>query len=97
MRITARKTSKAFWEVHPDAEKALRAWFHEVKAARWQSFQDIKAMYATADVRPNNRVTFNVKGNRYRIIVKIHYNRSIVFIRFMGTHTEYGRIDVDTV
>jgi mRNA interferase HigB len=97
MRVISRKTLKIFWKHHADAEGPLRAWFHEAKAAKWKSFQEIKRLYPAADVRPNNRVIFNIKGNHYRLIVKIHYNTGIVFIRFVGTHPEYDRINPDAV
>jgi mRNA interferase HigB len=97
MRIIARRTLRDFWMSYPDAEQPLRAWFHEAKTSKWNSFQDVKAKYPTADLRPRNRVIFNVRGNRYRLIVKIHYNVGIIFIRFVGTHKEYDRIDPDSV
>lgn len=97
MRVISRKTLKAFWERHADAEQPLKAWFYETKAASWKSFTDIKARYATAGVLPGNRVIFNIKGNTYRLIVRIHYNTGIVFIRFIGSHAEYDRIDATTI
>ena len=97
MRIIARKTLKKFWVAHPEAENALRAWFHEAKTAKWKSFLDIKTRYPTADVRPRNRAIFDIRGNSFRLVVKIHYNVGIIFIRFVGTHKQYDRIDPDTV
>jgi mRNA interferase HigB len=84
---------KDFWETHADAEQPLRSWFHEAKNARWIHFQDIKARYASADPLSDNRVVFNIKGNTYRLVVKIHYNTGIVFIRFIGTHAEYDKVN----
>ena len=69
---------------------------YEAKVARWRSFQDIKRHYSSADVLPHHRVVFNLKGNHYRLVVRIHYNTGIVFIRFIGTHAEYDRIDPTT-
>jgi mRNA interferase HigB len=97
MRVIARKTLRDFWERHSDAEQQLKAWFHETKAAEWKSFEDIKARYRSADVLSGNRVVFNIKGNTYRLVVKVHYNRGTVFIRFAGTHAEYDRIDAKTI
>ena len=97
MRVISRKTLKDFWEKHADAEQPLKAWFHEAKAAHWKSFTDIKARYGSADALPGNRVVFNIKGNTYRLIVHIHYRTGIVFVRFIGTHAEYDRIDATTV
>ncbi len=97
MRVISRKTLRDFWEKHADAEQPLKAWFHETKAARWKSFTAIKARYRSADALPGNRVVFNIRGNTYRLIVRIHYNTGIVFIRFLGTHAEYDKIDVTTI
>ncbi len=97
MRVIAIKTLKDFWETHADAEQPLKAWFHEAKAADWKSFQNIKSRFNSADVIPGNRVVFDVKGNRYRLIVQIHYNTGIVFIRFIGTHAEYNKINAATI
>lgn len=97
MRIISRKTLKEFWETHADAEQPLRAWFAEATIARWKSFHDIKAAYRSADVLPGNRVVFDIKGNRYRLVVKIHYNTGVVFIRFLGTHAEYDKIDATAI
>lgn len=97
MRVIARKTLKDFWTKHADAEQPLKAWFHETRSARWKSFTDIKARYRSADALPGNRVVFNIKGNTYRLIVRIHYNTGLVFIRFIGTHAEYDKIDATTI
>jgi mRNA interferase HigB len=97
MRVISRKTLKDFWEEHADAEQPLKAWFHETKAARWKAFTDIKARYRSADTLPGNRVVFNIRGNTYRLIVRIHYNTGIVFIRFLGTHAEYDKIHATTI
>jgi mRNA interferase HigB len=97
MRIIARKTLRDFYEQLADSKTALEAWFHEVLAARWKGPQEIKARYPSADILPDNRVVINIKGNSYRLIVKIHYNTDIVFIRFIGTHAEYDKIDATTI
>jgi mRNA interferase HigB len=97
MRVIARKTLRDFYEQHADSRTALEAWFQEALAARWQGPQEIKTRYPSADILPGNRVIFNIKGNRYRLIVKIHYNTGIVFIRFVGTHAEYDKIDATTI
>ncbi|MBP6507932.1 MAG: type II toxin-antitoxin system HigB family toxin [Opitutaceae bacterium] len=97
MHVIARKTLKDFWARHAGAEPALKAWFHEAKASRWESFLDIKSRYRSADALPGNRVVFNLKGNSYRLIAHIHYNTSIVFIRFFGTHAEYDKIDATAI
>lgn len=97
MRVIARKTLKTFWEKHPQSRKALLVWFHEAKNAQWRSFREIKDQYPSADVLAGNRVVFNIKGNSFRLVVKIHYNTGVVFIRFVGTHAAYDRIDAETI
>jgi mRNA interferase HigB len=97
MRVIARKTIRDFYEQHADSKTPLEAWFHEAVAARWRGPQDIKHRYPSADILPDNRVVFNIKGNTYRLIVKIHYNTGITYIRFVGTHAEYDKIDATTI
>jgi len=97
MRIIAISQLRAFWNKHPQAEMPLRAWYAEASRADWKSPAEIKAAYRNASVLPNKRVVFNIKGNDYRLIVSVHYNRGMMFIRFVGTHTEYDRIDASTI
>jgi len=97
MRIIARKTLRDFHEKHTAAKAPLESWFHEASDAAWKSPADIRRRYPSADILPGNRVVFNIKGNQYRLIVKIHYNTSIVLVRFVGTHAEYDRIDAETI
>jgi mRNA interferase HigB len=97
MRIISRKTLKAFWERHPDAQQALQAWYADVKHAAWKSPTDIKRIYRNASIVANNRVVFNIKGNKYRLVVAIQYDYGIVYIRFVGTHQDYDKIDVTTI
>ena len=97
MRIIARKTVRDFWERHPDAEQALRAWYADAIQADWDSPTTIRQTYATASILANNRVVFNIRGNLYRLIVAINYPYHIIYIRFIGTHQEYDRIDAATI
>jgi mRNA interferase HigB len=97
MRIISRKTLKDLWERHPDAGQALLAWYADVKASRWRTPADIKRAYRNAGFVGNNRVVFNIKGNTYSIVVAIQYQFGIVYIRFVGTHEEYDRIDAARV
>ncbi|GAB4487411.1 MAG: type II toxin-antitoxin system HigB family toxin [Thermodesulfovibrionales bacterium] len=71
----------------------LQAWYHDVKHAKWNGPADIKRIYRNASFLANNRVVFNIKGNRYRLVVAVHYQFGIVFIRFVGTHKQYDLID----
>ena len=91
------KTLKSFWGKHPDAESPLRAWYTEARRARWRSPQDIKTAYRTASILRNNRVVFNVKGNTYRLVVAVKYEFQVVYIRFVGTHAEYEKMNAEEV
>lgn len=97
MRIIALSVLRAFWEKHPDAETPLRGWYAEAKRAQWKSPADIKAAYRSASFLANNRVVFNIKGNDYRLVVAVRYVRAILFIRFVGTHEDYDRIDATEI
>lgn len=97
MRVIAKKTLKIFWEKHRDCEQQLKTWHDEVKQANWKTPKDIKVNYPSASFLEDNRVVFNVKGNSYRLIVKINYKYKMVWIRFVGTHAEYDRIDASKI
>ena len=97
MRILSRSTLRAFWETHSNAEESLKAWYYEASRATWQSPADIKAVHRNASILANNRVVFNIKGNQYRLIVSIRYDLGIIFIRFIGTHSAYDKVDAETV
>jgi len=97
MRIFNKSTLRKFWTKHPDCEQALRSWYSETEKADWNSMHDIKEEYRTADFIGNNRVVFNIKGNNYRLIVKVYYIRKLCYIMFIGTHGEYDKIDAHTV
>jgi len=86
-----------YWEKHPDTEQPLKAWHDEVAKASWATPQDIKNQYASASFVGNNRVVFNIKGNSYRLIVAVAYKLGAVYIKFVGTHAEYDRINAATV
>ena len=97
MRIISRRLLREFWEKHPDATVALQTWFHDVERTSWKSPADIKAVYRNASFAANNRVVFNIKGNQYRLVVVVAYQHGMIFIRFVGTHEEYDRIDAATI
>lgn len=97
MRVIAVSSLRKFWEKHPAAEQALKAWFDETSKATWEQPSDIKTQYRSASVLKNRRVVFNIKGNDYRLIVAIAYRLSIVYVKFIGTHAEYDKIDAETV
>jgi mRNA interferase HigB len=97
MRVISRKTLRDFYEKHAAAKAPLESWFHEAKAASWRSPKDISARFPSSDILPGNRVVFDIAGNHYRLVTRIHYNTGIVFVRFVGTHAAYDRIDATTV
>lgn len=93
MRIIALRTLREFWRRHPDAEVPLRAWYAIARRAVWSRPAEIKADYRNASIIAGNRVVFNIKGNDYRLVLAVHYNRGLMFVRFIGTHREYDGID----
>lgn len=93
MRVISRKKLKEFWEEHPDARQSLQAWYADVKHADWKTPTDIKNIYNNVSFLANNRVVFNIKGNKYRLVVAVQYKYRILYIRFIGTHREYDKID----
>jgi mRNA interferase HigB len=103
MRIIARRTLREFVEAlagHQDqsaVKAALDAWFDEAKKARWRNTADVKRSYATASIVTADRIVFNVKGNAYRLVVAVDFEKSIVWIKWIGTHRDYDRIDVTEV
>jgi mRNA interferase HigB len=97
MQIIAKRTLRVFWERHPQAERPLRLWFAQVDRATWRGPADIRAMFGSADFIADNRVIFDVGGNKYRIVVHISYAYGRVLIKFVGTHAEYDDIKPETV
>lgn len=97
MRVIAVSTLRAFWECHRRAEQPLKAWYDEARRAQWLTPQEICDHYASASFVGGNRVVFNIKGNDYRLIVAVAWRFQAVYIKFIGTHAQYDRIDAATV
>jgi mRNA interferase HigB len=97
MRVIAKKILREFWALHVDCEQALKSWFQEANKSSWSHPNEIKRAYPSASILNNNRVVFNIKGNKYRLIVRINYDYQIVWIRFIGTHKEYDRINANEI
>jgi mRNA interferase HigB len=97
MRVIAVRTLREFWELHPQAEQPLRAWYQDAHMSVWQSPHAVKQSYANASIINDERVVFNIKGNSYRLIVAINYLQQSVFIKFVGTHAEYDKVDAAQV
>src|SRR5258707_7066530 len=93
MRIIAKSTLRAFWTRHPDAEEPLLAWYREVEKEDWSQPAQVKEKYRSASIVKGSRVVFNIKGNDYRLVVKINYPYRMIYIRFIGTHAEYDGIN----
>jgi len=99
MRIIAFRTLRAFWEKpeYADSETSLRSWYHDAKNSNWKSPNELKLQYKSASIVGEGRVVFNIKGNIYRLVVLIDYDFQVVFIRFIGTHRQYDKIDAKMI
>ncbi|MBK8946921.1 MAG: type II toxin-antitoxin system HigB family toxin [Ignavibacteriae bacterium] len=96
-RVISRKTLISFWEKYPDSEQPLKSWFDEVRNASWDTANKLKEQYRNASIITKKRVTFNIKGNHYRLIVDIEYKLGIIFIVWIGTHKEYDKLNIREV
>ncbi len=99
MRVIAKRTLFYFWQRASceDAKTPLEAWHDIAVKSTWKTPQDVKAQFKNASICANNRVVFNIGGNKYRLVVEIQYQAEIVWVKFLGTHAEYDRIDVETI
>lgn len=96
-RIFAKRTLREFWEKHADAEQYLKTWYDTAKTSDWKTPNDVKSTFAHASILKNERIVFNIKGNSYRLVAKINFEKQWLFIRFIGTHDEYNRIDANNI
>jgi len=100
MRVIAKSALIKFWESdksYEDARAPLEAWYQEAKKATWTSPADVKKQYRNASILKSGRVIFNIAGNKYRLVVKINFHTKIIYIRFVGTHKQYDKIDPETI
>lgn len=97
MRIVAKRTLREFWEKHADSEESLKSWYRETEKTEWENPNELKIDYPSASILKNNRIVFNIKGNNYRLIVKFNFEYQICWIRFIGTHAEYDKINGNTI
>ncbi|MDD2369752.1 MAG: type II toxin-antitoxin system HigB family toxin [Sulfuricurvum sp.] len=97
MNVISKKTLVLFYENHPQAKTPLEVWHSDVRKAQWESPDQIKREYSSASFLRDNRVVFNIKGNDYRLIVHIDYKRKIVRVKFIGTHSEYDKINAEEI
>ncbi len=96
-RIFAKSTLRQFWEKHADSEQYLKTWYDTAMNADWKSPNDVKQTYVNASILKTGRIVFNIKGNSYRMVVKFNFEKQWAFIRFIGTHAEYDRIDANDI
>ena len=99
MRVIAKSTLRKFWEtpIYQDAQGPLESWYDEAIVATWRTPHEVKAQFGNASICGNNRVVFNIAGNKYRLVVEMQYRCGIAWVKFIGTHAQYDEIDVETV
>jgi mRNA interferase HigB len=93
MRILSKRTLREFWKDHQDCEQQLLSWYKDIKTAEFGSTEELIGAFANCRSIGSNRFIFNIKGNRYRLVVKISFELQTVWIRFIGTHSEYDKMD----
>ena len=96
-RIFAKSTLREFWEKYPDSEQYLKTWFDTAMNSSWKTPNDVKQNYANASILKDSRIVFNIKGNSYRLVVKFNFAHQMAFIRFIGTHSDYNKIDANSI
>lgn len=97
VHVISRKRLREFAQRHPDAKPGLDSWFHEAEQTVWRTPAEVKRQYARASILKGGRVVFDIAGNKYRLVAQINYHYEIVYIRFVGTHAEHDKIDVETI
>lgn len=96
-RIYVKGTLRDYWKKHPDSEQYLKTWYDTAMNSDWKNPNDVKKSYATASILKDNRIVFNIKGNSYRLVAKFNFEKQWIFIKFIGTHAEYDKIDANTI
>lgn len=96
-RIFSKAALREHWEAYPDSEQYLKTWYNTAMNSEWRTPNDVKQTYSNASILKDNRVVFNIKGNSYRLVVKLNYEKQWIFIRFIGPHTDYDTIDANTI
>ena len=95
MRVIARSTLEMFWRQYPDSEQALRSWYQEALHGDWKTPPAIKAQYRNASILKKSRVVFNIAGNKYRLLVEVVYPIGVIYVKFVGTHKQYDKINAE--
>jgi mRNA interferase HigB len=96
-RIFAKSTLREFWEKFPDTEQYLKTWYDTAMNSNWKSPSDVKQTYVNASILKESRIVFNIKGNSYRLVAKFNFEKQWIFIRFIGSHKEYDKIDANKI
>ena len=96
-RIFAKSTLREYWVIHPDSEQYLKTWYDTAMNSDWKNPNDVKQTYSNASILKDSRIVFNIKGNSYRLVTKFNFEKQWIFIRFIGTHAEYDKIDASTI
>jgi len=96
-RVFAKSTLREFWELHPDSEQHLKTWYDTAMSSSWRTPNEVKQTYANASILREGKVVFNIKGNDYRLVVKFNFEKQWIFIRFIGKHEDYDKIDANTI
>jgi mRNA interferase HigB len=96
-RIFAKSTLREFWETHPDSEQYLKTWYDTAMSSDWKTPNGVKKTFAKSSILKDSRIVFNIKGNSYRLVVKFNYEKQWIFVRFIGTHVEYDKIDANLI
>jgi mRNA interferase HigB len=96
-RIFSKSTLREYWETHPDSEQYLKTWYDTAMSSDWKNPNDIKQTYSSVSILKNSRIVFNIRGNSYRLVTKFNFEKQWIFVRFIGTHAEYNKIDANTI
>ena len=96
-RIFAKSTLREYWEKHPETEQYLKTWYFTARNSDWRTPNEVKQTYVNASILKDSRIVFNIKGNSYGLVAKFNFEKQWVFIRFIGTHEEYDKIDVTKI
>jgi mRNA interferase HigB len=96
-RIFAKSTLREYWEKNPDCEQYLKTWYDIAMSSDWKNPNEVKKTYVHASILKSNRIVFNIKGNSFRLVAKFNFEKQWVFIKFIGTHVEYSKIDANTI
>lgn len=96
-RIFAKSILRKYWKKHPETEKYLKTWYDTAISSDWRKPNDVKKTYTHASILKDNRIVFNIKGNDFRLVTKFNFEKQWIFIRFIGTHKEYDKINAEII